>query len=364
MGFKCGIVGLPNVGKSTTFNALSNQQAEASNFPFCTIDPNVGIVPVKDERLYRIAELVQPAKVTPAVVEFVDIAGLVKGASTGAGLGNRFLSHIRDVQVIVHVVRCFENEDIVHQEGTIDPVRDIEIVDTELILADLQTVENRYLKTQRLAKSGDKSLKKQLELLDEIKRTLNNGVALRKAKLDDEARSLAEELRLLSLKPVIYVANVPEDQIEGNEYSEKVVEVAREESAPVVVLSSKIEEQISRLTSDEEKREFMEMLGIRESGLDRLAREGYRMLGLISFFTAGKKEARSWTIKRGTTAKEAAGVIHSDIERGFIRAEVIAYDDYIAAGGEKQAKEKGLMRLEGKDYVVQDGDVIYFRFNV
>ncbi len=363
MGFKCGIVGLPNVGKSTTFNALSNANAESSNFPFCTIEPNVGIATVKDERLYKLAELVKPKKVTPPVVEFVDIAGLVKGASEGAGLGNKFLSHIRDVQVIVHVVRCFEDEDIVHTMGDVNPKRDIEVIDLELMLADLQTVENRMEKLKKQAKSGDKKAKEELSILEKFKEKLESGTPLRREQLSKEESKVVKELRLLSAKPVIYVANVSENELEGNRYSKMVEEVAKQESAPVIVLSSKIEEEISKL-SDDEKKEFMEMLGLKESGLDKLAKVGYIMLGLITFFTAGPKEVRGWTIKQGTTAKEAAGVIHSDIERGFIRAEVIKYEDYIKAGGEKEAREKGLMRLEGKEYIMQDGDVVYFRFNV
>ncbi len=363
MGFKCGIVGLPNVGKSTTFNALSKANAESSNFPFCTIDPNVGIATVKDERLYKLAELVNPKKITPPTVEFVDIAGLVKGASQGAGLGNKFLSHIRDVQVIVHVVRCFEDEDIVHTMGDVNPKRDIEVIDLELILADLQTIENRSNKLSKQVKTGDKKSKEELEILGKFKEILESGKPLRTQVFNEKELNIIKELKLLSAKPVIYVANVSENDVRGNEYSNEVQEIANKESAPVIVLSSKVEEQISRL-DEEEKREFMEMLEIEESGLEKLAKVGYKMLGLITFFTAGPKEVRGWTITKGTTAKEAAGVIHSDIERGFIRAEIIKYDDYIICGGEKEAKEKGLMHLEGKDYIMQDGDVVYFRFNV
>ncbi len=364
MGFKCGIVGLPNVGKSTTFNALSKSNAESSNFPFCTIEPNVGIAYVNDKRLYELAKLVNPKKITPAVVEFVDIAGLVKGASTGAGLGNKFLSHIRDVQVIVHIVRCFEDEDIVHQEGNIDPKRDIETIDTELMLADLQTIENRINKSLKLSKSGDKAAKQELEILSGFKDSLERGVALRRLKITKDEENLIKELRLLSAKPVIYVSNVSENDIKGNGYSEVVDKIAQSEGFPSIVLSSKIEEEISGLATQEERAEFMEMLGLKESGLDKLVKTGYDMLGLITFFTAGEKEVRGWTIKQGTTAKEAAGVIHSDIERGFIRAEITSYEDYIACGGEKAAKEKGFIRLEGKDYIMKDGNVVYFRFNV
>ena len=363
MGFKCGIVGLPNVGKSTLFNALTKAGIEAANYPFCTIEPNVGIVPMPDSRLDALAKIVKPERIIPTTMEFVDIAGLVAGASQGEGLGNKFLAHIRETDAIAQVVRCFDNDDIIHVANKIDPASDIETINTELVLADLDTTEKAVNRYTKAAKSGNKDALKQKEIVERLYNHLAEGNSARSLALSTEERLLIRDLHLLSIKPLLFIANVNDDGFENNPYLDAVNAIAQKEGAQVVPVCAAMEEELSQL-EDDERDEFLQSMGLEEPGLNRVIRAGYSLLGLQTYFTAGVKEVRAWTIRKNATAPQAAGVIHTDFERGFIRAQTIAFNDFIAYNGEQGAKEAGKMRAEGKEYIVKDGDVLNFLFNV
>ncbi len=365
MALQCGIVGLPNVGKSTLFNSLSSAKAQSANFPFCTIEPNVGTITIPDERLNKISELVKPQNVVPNAIEIYDIAGLVEGASQGEGLGNQFLANIRDVNAIIHVVRCFEDDNVAHQDDEVDPVRDKEVIDTELQLKDMETVENRLQKAKRDTKSGDKDAKQRVSFLERLKHHLEQGKSARSMEFSDDEYQSIKDLQLLTIKPILYIANVGEDDVHGeNSYLERLKHAADEEHAPLLKVSAKIESEIAEVEDPDERKELLNMYDLEEPGVNKLIKKAYDLLDLITFYTAGEKEVKAWPLKKGLRAPEAAGVIHSDFQRGFIKAEVISYEDFVACGSEAAAREAGKLRLEGKNYIVKDGDVIHFKFNV
>jgi len=365
MALQCGIVGLPNVGKSTLFNCLSNAKAQAANFPFCTIEPNIGVITVPDERLEKLESLVNPERVVPTTIEIVDIAGLVKGASKGEGLGNQFLGNIRETDAIIHVLRCFEDGNIVHVDGSVDPIRDKEVIDTELQFKDLETVDKRLVKVKKGAEIGQKEAKAEFDVLTILKATLEQGISARAADMNESQLELAQSFQLLTLKPVLYVCNVDEASVvSGNEFSKKIEEAVKDENAEVILISAAAEADIAGLDTYEERQEFLQDMGLAEAGVNKLIRSAYKLLKLQTYFTAGVKEVRAWTIEKGMTAPQAAGVIHTDFEKGFIRAETIAYNDFVTLGSEAAVKEAGKMKVEGKEYVVNDGDVMHFRFNV